>query len=372
MKSISKDLPEVFFPLVDKSTKIFLVSPFLSLNIANKLLDRITNKNVKLLTRFNLTDFYNGASDLTAIEKLYEAGVKIKGISKLHAKTYIFDSKKIISTSANLTNGGFYGNLEHGILYNNPDAVATTLAHFQELWNHGNLYSTKKANDWRKELSQASSNPKEHPPLGDYGGVFKSEIVDHQTFVKWLGTGHDRASLQTEIFDIIEDSGCNYAVCFSHHPKRYNDHDQIFISMMTDTLDYAIYGRAKAYAHDPARDIASDNERTEIGWKKDWPYYIRIHDIEFLQGNLINCPMLYRDVVNKLDYDSFQSTQKRHLEGESEINTKRSLRQKQDVRLTPLGALLLNKVFEKSIKKIGLIDKKRIDRLYNGNTAIGL
>jgi hypothetical protein len=330
-----------------------LVSPFISLNIAEKLIDRVKNKQVQLLTRFNLADFKSGVSSITALENLYHSGFEIRGLAKLHAKTYLFDSKSIISTSANLTSGGFYGNFEHGVLYNDPLTIESSYDHFLNLWSYGNPLSAEAMSEWKEILKMSPSIPNLQFSLGDFGGVYKSDIVYCQTFIKWLGTGNDRASLDTEVLDVVAGSGCDYAVCFSHHPIRYRGGDQVFISIMTDTFDYAIFGRAKAYVHDRQNDVASESEIAVINWKKDWPYYIRLYDVEFLEGVLQNCPMLYRDIVDKLDYDSFQSTQDRHMSGELHIITKRSLKQKQDVRLTSLASILLNDEFEKhKMKKL--------------------
>lgn len=206
--------------------------------------------------------------------------------------------------------------------------------------------------------------------LPDFGGIYKTEIVSHQTFVKWLGTATDRVPLNTDIRPLLEESGCNYAVCFSHHPNRYKDGDQMFVSIKTDTHDYAIFGRARTYAHLPGRDEASEDEILEIGWKRKWRYYVRIYDVEFLDGSLQDCPLLYQDVVNKLDYDSFQSTQNRYLNGEPDINTKAALGQKQDVRLTAVAAVLLNQEFDLAKARKGAIPKQVIKGLFNGNASV--
>lgn len=187
-----------------------------------------------------------------------------------------------------------------------------------------------------------------------------------------MGTGSDREALSREIFDLVEGTHCNYAVCFSRAPRRYKDGDYMFVSVMTDHQDYAIIGRARTYRHVDDRDVATVSDIGLVGWKKDWPYYIRIYDVEFLDGTLEGCPMLYRHVTNKLDYGSFKTTQERHDSGVKNINVKFALRQKQDVRLTNDAAVLLNDVFDRAAASKGLIPQSKLSTLYNGNHAHGL
>ncbi|NOS93051.1 MAG: hypothetical protein HOP30_14100 [Cyclobacteriaceae bacterium] len=372
MKSITSNLHDVFYSNLDSSNEIFLISPFICLNVAKTILESKGNRSVRLLTRFDLNDFSSGVSSILALEVLHSGGVVIRGLCKLHAKTYLFDRKAVITSSANLTNGGFFNNYEHGILFDDPTTIDEAYRYFLKLWSYGKSFQLSDAASWKKIIQQekdSSSNKKELP---DYGGIFNSEIVTHQSFVKWLGTASDRASLDTDIHLLLEEAGCNYAVCFSHHPNRYKDGDQIFISIMTDTRDYAIFGRARAYAHVRGRDEATDEDKDNVGWKKKWQYYIRIYDVEFLSGDLHGCPFLYNDIVNNLDYDSFQSTQDRYLLGEDDINTKSALGQKQDVRLTTLASVLLNQKFDKAKASKGLISPQILNQLFNGNTILGL
>ena len=53
-------------------------------------------------------------------EEVEVMGGEIILIKQLHAKLYLVDRKEVIVTSANLTRGGFEGNIEAGIWSNNP------------------------------------------------------------------------------------------------------------------------------------------------------------------------------------------------------------------------------------------------------------
>lgn len=142
MQAITSDLSDHFFPLLKSSTEVFLISPFITTNIAKQIISHSADKCLRLLTRFNLADFKSGVSNLNALQKLSEAGVEIRGLKNLHAKNYIFDNKTAITTSANLTGGGFYSNYEHGVLFSDPSAISATILNSEVLWSYGEAYTT--------------------------------------------------------------------------------------------------------------------------------------------------------------------------------------------------------------------------------------
>ncbi len=68
-----------------------------------------------LITRMDLRNFAVGASNLDTLCALAQDGIRIRSLSNLHAKIYIFDDKSALVTSANATFSGLYRNLECGI-----------------------------------------------------------------------------------------------------------------------------------------------------------------------------------------------------------------------------------------------------------------
>lgn len=370
---VGKNIPKLFAELLNQSTNVLLVSPFIKLPIARDIVSKFKGSKGRLLTRFNLNDFRSGVSDIEALELLHSEGFQVAGLKGLHAKTYIFDDEFVITTSANLTSGGFHSNEEYGILAKSHRSVQKAKKHFNNLWIHASGYDPIEAISWKKKISKARIS-KDEPTdeLEDYGGTYKKQIVENQTFVKWLGTGSERADLDYDIFEYVKETGSNFAVCFKKRPRRYNKGDQVFIAVMTKDNDYAIFGRALAYNYVDDRDVASDYDMGLVGWKKNWKHYIRIHSVEFINGTFQDCPKLYRDITYKLDFDSFETTQKRHLKGESDINVKNSLMQQSDVRLTGDGKILLNNLFENAVQVNGAVPQSLIDKLYNGNIQLGL
>lgn len=83
---------------------------FIDSNIQNQI------KEKKLLVRFQLSDILKGATDFSLFEYCKSHGWKMYVRFDLHAKTYIFDRKRCVLGSANLTTRGmglnFHGNYE--------------------------------------------------------------------------------------------------------------------------------------------------------------------------------------------------------------------------------------------------------------------
>lgn len=73
---------------------------FIESNIQNNLSDK------KILVRFLLSDIVNGVTDFELYEYCKANGWELYIRFDLHAKTYVFDRKRLVLGSANLTNNG--------------------------------------------------------------------------------------------------------------------------------------------------------------------------------------------------------------------------------------------------------------------------
>lgn len=73
---------------------------FIESNIQNNLREK------KILVRFLLSDIVNGVTDFDLYEYCKENDWKLYIRFDLHAKTYVFDRKRLVLGSANLTNNG--------------------------------------------------------------------------------------------------------------------------------------------------------------------------------------------------------------------------------------------------------------------------
>src|SRR5690349_154587 len=89
-----------------------IICPFIKTQAAERLMARGLPDRLDVITRFNLADFCEGVSDTAALRLLLDSGARIRGIRGLHAKLYLFGSRRVIVTSANLTEAALLRNYE--------------------------------------------------------------------------------------------------------------------------------------------------------------------------------------------------------------------------------------------------------------------
>lgn len=82
---------------------IRIVCPFIKRRVVIRLLKYGRPKLLQVITRFSVSDFAAGVSDVSALRLLLENGAQIRGVLNLHAKLYQFGESRAIVTSANLT-----------------------------------------------------------------------------------------------------------------------------------------------------------------------------------------------------------------------------------------------------------------------------
>lgn len=135
-RAIKNPWEELLLELVQKSrTSIKITSPFIKSKITNSLLGvKRDSTGLQVISNFKLMNFYRQVSDFAALEAILESNGEVKSNHLLHAKTYIFDNKKAVVTSANLTNGGVTQNFEYGVLIDEQILVKTIVKDFEELF----------------------------------------------------------------------------------------------------------------------------------------------------------------------------------------------------------------------------------------------
>ncbi|WP_379969179.1 phospholipase D family protein [Ectobacillus sp. sgz5001026] len=115
MKLVTNNLEKHLFEELNKSREsIMIISPFISMYTAERLLNKLRNDNVEciLITRFDRNLFINGNSSIEALKLLKRQGVKIIALKNLHSKVYILDENVCITGSANFTKKGLKENKE--------------------------------------------------------------------------------------------------------------------------------------------------------------------------------------------------------------------------------------------------------------------
>ncbi|MDY6915594.1 MAG: phospholipase D-like domain-containing protein [Candidatus Cloacimonadota bacterium] len=141
MKVIKTPWKKEFLNLVQQTEKtIKITSPFVKENVCDDILN-IKKKNVRLdlITSFKLMNIYSGSLDIGGLEKILKSNGNVRNLSRIHSKIFIFDDKKAIISSSNLTNGGLLNNFEYGIYSDNIKTVEIVKNDFEALFHNENI-----------------------------------------------------------------------------------------------------------------------------------------------------------------------------------------------------------------------------------------
>ena len=311
---------------------------------------------IRVITRFNLSDFAEGASDIPAMRHLLDHGASVRGIRNLHAKLYLFGETRAIITSANLTESGLRRNREFGLATEDGETIGRCLAYFDELWRLGGSDLERgQLEDWDREVTiyrASGGRLAGRPRLPDMGvaavdpGTADRRVPPifadaSQAFVKFTGTDANRCRVSSSTLEWVRWSGCHWAVNYSYRPRQVQDGDVMFISRLTDEPGIRIFGRAVAIRHQEGRDDVTDEDLKVRDQKKDWPHYVRVHDAEFLDGTMGN-GVLFEELKESLGVDAFAPTQRRARNGEMNIDLSTVTQRRAHVHLTDQGFAWLN------------------------------
>jgi hypothetical protein len=164
MKLISNPWRKAFLSLVkDSKESIRISSPFVKQDVFQELMvAKQASARLELVTAFKIGNVRSGSLDLSALEAVLDSHGKVRNHNKLHAKIYLFDSRKAVVTSGNLTTGGLVRNFEYGVFIDEPDLIQKVKSDFDTLVNDENtLTVTKKEIDVvRKIISKLEPLPK--------------------------------------------------------------------------------------------------------------------------------------------------------------------------------------------------------------------
>ncbi|OGW51736.1 MAG: hypothetical protein A2Z50_03425 [Nitrospirae bacterium RBG_19FT_COMBO_42_15] len=380
-KFIDKDWAKIFKEISGRNTKEYkFVTPFLQLKTIEEILNKRKLK-LKLITRYNLTDFYNGVSSLDAIEYILKNGGQIKGIKNLHSKLYIFDSKEAILSSANLTQAALLTNFEFGMHTYNADAIFSLEAYFDSLWNKIPLtLEQKQIDQWRMEIDSSLQSGKESYQkykFKDYGFSVNNKPNEqaqssvqktsdsNQYFIKFFGEGSNRTDINMQIIEEVGISGCHWACTYPTKKKpRIVDNGAImFIGrMVSNPNDIIIYGHAIGNKYKENRDDASDEDIKRRPWKKKWSRYIRVHDAKLINGTLKNGVSM-NELMDKFGYNSFVSTLRNKISGKGNIDPREAYHRQAAVQLTQDSANWLMEKLENKLKYFGRISDSALSQI---------
>jgi HKD family nuclease len=362
-----------------KQARLRIICPFIKKRVIESLVQKGKPSDIQIITRFNLCDFYNGVSDISALQFLLKRGAQIRGIRNLHAKLYLFGESRAIITSANLTDAALSRNHEFGFFADDEQILSHCQNYFDELWNKaGSNLSLVQTEEWDKKVTEQLAKGAKPSSLADLGdeGVETGKTIPaielppwvadaNQAFVKFFGVSNDRADHSLPVLEEVKRAGCHWACTYpkNKRPRQVENGDLMFMGrLVKDPHDIIIFGRAVAMAHDPQRDDATAAEIELRPFKEKWPHYIRVHHPEFVAGSMANGISLNK-LMDSLGQDAFAATQENARQGNGNTNPRKAYMQQPAVRLSPEGLTWLNSQLEAVFIDHGRIPQTELDKL---------
>lgn len=364
-----------------------IISPFIKDGALARLL-ALQPKSVEVITRFNLADFAEGVSDITALRRVLKAGGRVRGIRNLHAKLYLFGTSRAIVTSANLTGAALDRNAEFGVVLQDAAGIAACSAYFDRLWAQaGSDLTHGQLDDWEAIVTRhralaagapGSSNLRDFGADAGFGptqpvtGPAGTLAQVNQAFVKFLGMGSDRVALTCATLEEIERAGCHKTLAYpkEKRPSGVEDGAEMFIGRLTRDAgqdDIRIFGRAFAFKHEPGMDDATWADIAHRGWRATWPHYVRVHHPEFLAGTMSGGVSL-NELMAELGADAFEATQRnRQINQDKQPavprneNPRTAYRQQPAVRLSQKGRAWVAKRLQAAFKAHGTVPDADLD-----------
>ena len=360
-------------------TKLRVVCPFIKVRAAKRLLAGKRPELIRVVTRFHLGEMCDGVSDTEALRLLLENGAKILGVRNLHAKLYLFGDQRAVVTSANLTEAALLRNHEFGFVSNENGIIERCREYFDSLWKKtGPDLDLARLEGWEKRIEAvrvAGSRPSTNSDLSDEGtnaglvlpGVIVTLRVEEapQSFVKFFGEGHNRASVKMAVLEEVDRSGCHWACTYpkNKRPRQVEDGAVMFMGRLVENPnDIIIYGRAIGLRHIEGPDEASAEEIKRRTWKENWPIYVRVHHAEFVAGTLKNGISL-STLMDELKSESFISTQEHVRKGSGNTDPRSAYRQQASVQLTNEAFAWLNSRLEEAFVKHGKLTPAELEAL---------
>lgn len=150
MQITRRDFSERFFSEVQQAQeKIILCTPF----VQKKIMDEVNRQmdksvGIDLVTNFNFSNFYRGASDTEAITTIMLKNGNVFNHQLLNGNVYIFDDKRVIVTSNSLTYASFYKKTECGVWFDDELQVESAV---KDMWNLINGDETSRVNQEQME-----------------------------------------------------------------------------------------------------------------------------------------------------------------------------------------------------------------------------
>jgi hypothetical protein len=348
-----------------------IICPFMKAGAVSRLVAAGARADIEVVTRFDLACIDAGASDLDALRTLLDAGGRVRGVRGLHSKLYLFGGRVAIATSANLTNAALRTNHEFGFVTDEAAVVGSCVDYFGKIWRlAGRDLTVRQLDRWEAILT---AHRRKHPgsptsPLPDFGVTVAAETPfeasgtpprqSNQAFIKFFGTGINRAERSLSVADLIAENGAHWACTYpaSKPPRQVMDGDEIFMGrLVRETDDIMIFGVATGRHHDEGLDMASAAEIRDRPWKADWPRYVRVHGGRFVNATLAE-GVSFRDMLASLGSDAFRSTQRNAEHGVGNTDPTLSYLRKAHMLLTDRSRAWIEARLEEALRLHGEVD----------------
>jgi PLD-like domain len=394
VRLVDRDWREELAVCYERSpTGLRIICPFVKRDALRRVIGDRATGDARLITRFDLNGFAAGVSDISALMDVLGAGGEVRGKGGLHSKVFIFGDLVAAVTSANLTRKGLESNAEFGCISELSEFVAACQAYFDSLWAiSGPSVSRAQLEEWQGQVVRflaSGARPGTRGALPDYGAdagdvvptpiPVSDEASDaignitptwiteaRQAQIKILGEADDRVKWSQPVLEQLKASGSHWACTYPRRkgrPRNVQDGDAMYMArMVEEPNDYLIYGRAAALAHVDDRDVATPAEIEARPWKERYPYYIRVHDGEFVAGALSNGIPLSQ-LREELRADAFATTQEHALAGSGNTNPSLSLMQQPAVRLSQDGLAWLTGRFDQALQRNGRLPAEDLNEL---------
>lgn len=357
--------------------RLYIVCPFIKKEAANRFLRNGDFSRIQVITRFDLNGFRGGVCDTSALRYLMNSGAQIRGVRNLHAKVYVI-GKRVIVTSANLTDQALTRNHEFGFWSDDPTVLASCQSYFDGLWvRAGKDLDEAKIDKWDERIRAAMARAAGAPAperLEDEGmdlGFPADATVTpsttnsaEQCFVKFFGRASERSPLSVSVLDEVNSSASHWALSYptTKPPRNVKNGALMFIARMVKPNDISIYGRGIATAYRPGLDDATPGDILAREWKERWSRYIRVSQTEFINGTLGDGISL-GELMHELGPMSFARSKARSLSGERNISLRMVYAKQAQVELTPEAAGWLNDRLNRTFERMGRITAEALDDL---------
>jgi len=317
--------------------QIRVISPFIQESMSKYLVDAMHRGiSSQLITRFYREDFIRSVSSLSALKNLCCAGVDIYALLDLHAKLYLFDEEIAIIGSANFTGGGFGKNIELSLyIEDEHNLVYEFVQYFDQLRSDiqaaGNYCVHESMITSEMQIVQKAIKGRDHTsvpnperfgakietkkpdmlPVDEVDNILNTLDPDTSAVLKFEGAAHRRLNPNEK-----------------YEPNFYKDKGFFFtsspfapISLTADTVVFLsavsrnklgagvpiVIGRAKTIGYD-SKNVADSLMLKEHPWTKDYPYYIKLNNIEIIDTEIINGISLH-DLIEKIGYRLYPNSE---------------------------------------------------------------